>query len=50
LGDLLVVLLRMVISSQNDPSTHRHRLRCAMRSDELLKRLDFFSAQAIDYV
>jgi hypothetical protein len=45
LGDLLVVPLRMFMDSQDDPSTKRHDLRCRMGSDELLKRLDFFSGQ-----
>src|SRR6266849_3371970 len=44
-GDLLVVLLRIFMNPQNNPGTHRQRLRCVLCSDELLKRLDFFSGQ-----
>src|SRR5690242_21594449 len=44
-GNLLVVLLRMFMGSQNDPGTHRRGLRCGMGTDELLKLLGFFSRQ-----
>jgi hypothetical protein len=44
-GDLLLALLGMGIRSQNDPSTHRQRLRRGVSSDEVLKALGFFSRQ-----
>ena len=44
-GNLLVVLLRMFMGSQDNPGTYGQRLRCSMCSDELLKLLGFFSGQ-----
>jgi len=41
-SNLLVVLLRMFMGSQNDPRTHRQRLRRRVSTDELLKLLGFF--------
>src|SRR5581483_869982 len=44
-GDLFVVLFRMFMNPQNDPGTHRHRLRRGMCTDEMLKRFGFFIRQ-----
>src|SRR5437667_11293406 len=43
--DLLIALLGMLMGSQNDPGTHGQRLRRRVRTDEVLKALDFFSGQ-----
>src|SRR5438105_9902832 len=44
-GNLLIALLRMGVGAQNDPGTHRQRLRGAVSSDEVLKVPGFFSGQ-----
>jgi len=44
-GNLLIILLGMGIRRQNDPGTHRQRLRRGVGSDEVLKTLGFFSGQ-----
>jgi hypothetical protein len=44
-SNLLIALLRMGMSPQNDPGTHGLGLWRAVRTDELLKLLDFFSGQ-----
>jgi hypothetical protein len=48
-GNLLIALLGMLMSCENDPGTYRQRLRRGVRSDQVLKALGFFSGQ-LDWI